>query len=196
MQSDANGTAPASPDVEYLMMQYQRAEPAAATALIELLSPQLIRFFASKWGSRTDADDMLQDMWLRIHRVRHTYREGEPVLPWVYAIARRVRVDSYRKRQRIESREQRVESLPEIPAHNTESSNLPSFEDLVAALPESQRDVLTMLKVAGLSIEDVARATSSTAGAVKQKAHRAYDRLRNLLDQEPIEQPACKGVAQ
>ena len=38
-----------------------------------------------------------------------------------------------------------------------------------------------MLKVGGLSLEEVARATSSTVGAVKQKAHRAYERLRKLL---------------
>jgi DNA-directed RNA polymerase specialized sigma24 family protein len=56
-------------------------------ALIELLSPQLLRFFASQMGNRTDAEDMLQDVWLRIHRVRHTYRPDEPLLPWVYAIA-------------------------------------------------------------------------------------------------------------
>jgi len=42
-----------------------------------------------------------------------------------------------------------------------------------------------MLKVNGLSIEEVARATSSTIGAVKQKAHRAYERLRKLLEQGP-----------
>jgi RNA polymerase sigma-70 factor, ECF subfamily len=39
-----------------------------------------------------------------------------------------------------------------------------------------------------LSIEEVARATSSTVGAVKQKAHRAYERLRSLLEQSPREE--------
>ena len=53
-----------------------------------------------------------------------------------------------------------------------------------------------MLKVDGLSIEEVARATSSTVGAVKQKAHRAYERLRKLLDQTPIAQTARKGATQ
>ena len=49
-------------------------------------------------------------------------------------------------------------------------------------LPESQREVLTMLKVLGMTVEEVARITSSTAGAVKQKAHRAYEKLRGVLD--------------
>ena len=50
-----------------------------------------------------------------------------------------------------------------------------------AGIPEAQREVITMLKVGGLSLEEVARATLSTAGAVKQKAHRGYERLRKLL---------------
>jgi len=196
MQFGESASESTTPDLEQLMKQYQQADPAAAAALVELLSPQLFRFFASQMGSRTDAEDMLQDVWLRIHRVRHTYRPREPLLPWVYAIARRVRVDSYRKRQRIASRETSAYALPELPAKEEETSHLPTFEELVASLPESQREVLTMLKVNGLSIEEVARATSTTIGGVKQKAHRAYERLRKLLDQAPIPQSARKGVAQ
>src|SRR5271154_1841023 len=78
---------------------------------------------------------MLQDTWMRIHRVRHTYRAGDPVLPWVYTIARRVRVDNYRKRYRVSSREMGVDVLPEFPAHNDETSSLPLFEELVGGSP-------------------------------------------------------------
>lgn len=163
------------------MLRYQQADAAAATALIEQLSPQLYRFFAAQLGNVDDASDMLQDAWLRIHRVRHTYRPGEPLLPWVYAIARCVRVDSYRKRRRIASREVAVQVLPEAPAAGGEARDLPTFDQLIAELPPSQREVLTMLKVNGLSLEEIARATSSSVGAVKQKAHRAYERLRSLL---------------
>jgi RNA polymerase sigma-70 factor (ECF subfamily) len=74
-----------------------------------------------------------------------------------------------------------MEVLPERPAEGEPRHALPVFEALVAALPEAQREVITMLKVGGLSLEEVARATLSTAGAVKQKAHRGYDRLRKLL---------------
>ena len=139
---------------------------------------------------------MLQDVWLRIHRVRHTYRPSEPLLPWVYAIARRVRVDNYRKPQRIASRASSAEVLPEVPIQKTEvKTDLPAFEDLVVSLPESRREVLTMLKVNELSLEEVARATSSSVGAVKQKAHRAYHQLRNLLEQQQFAPAAPKGAA-
>jgi RNA polymerase sigma-70 factor (ECF subfamily) len=79
-----------------------------------------------------------------------------------------------------------MEVLPEAPAQDYTQSTLPAFETLVAALPVGQREVITMLKVGGLSLEEVARATSSTVGAVKQKVHRAYERLRNILH-SPVE---------
>src|SRR5712692_5263384 len=163
------------------MERYQQADPEAPVALVHALTPALLRFFRSQVASRGQADDLLQETWLRIHRVRHTYRPGEPVLPWVYAIARRVRVDGYRRMRRIAMHETAMEVLPERPARVEPRNTLPAFDTLVAALPEAQREVVIMLKVGGLSLEEVARATSSTVGAVKQKSHRAYERLRALL---------------
>jgi RNA polymerase sigma-70 factor (ECF subfamily) len=168
-------------DLDRWMERYQQADPGAPAALVAALSPALLRFFRSQVANREEADDLLQETWLRIHRVRHTYRPGAPVLPWVYAIARRVRVDGYRRRRRIILHETTMEVLPERPAQSEPLSMLPEFETLVAALPDAQREVITMLKVGGLSLEEVARATSSTVGAVKQKAYRAYERLRKLL---------------
>jgi RNA polymerase sigma-70 factor, ECF subfamily len=172
----------ASADLDRLMERYQQADPEAPHVLVVALSPALLRFFRSQVASRQQADDLLQETWMRIHRVRHTYRPGEPVLPWVYAIARRVRIDGYRRTQRIAMHEIAMEVLPEGPVEVEHRDALPTFDELVAALPDSQREVVTMLKVGGLSLEEVARATSSTVGAVKQMAHRAYRRLRELLE--------------
>jgi RNA polymerase sigma-70 factor, ECF subfamily len=183
-----------APDLGQLMVRYQQADQAAASSLIQLLSPQFYRFFASQMGSRTDADDMLQELWLRIHRVRHTYRAGEPVLPWAYAIAHRVRIDNYRRRRRG-AREIGADVLPE-PAVRSKEPSEGTFDELLAQLPDSQREVLTLLKVEGLSVEEVAQATSSTVGAVKQKAHRAYEKLRQFLEQHTGRPAATeKGAA-
>jgi RNA polymerase sigma-70 factor (ECF subfamily) len=129
--------------------------------------------------SRRYADDLLQETWLRIHQVRHTYRPGDAVLPWLYAIARHIRVDQYRKARRVEDREQQVERLPDVVA--VERDRGPDIEAMLASLPESQREVIAMLKISGMSLEEVARATASSVGSVKQKAHRAYEKLRELL---------------
>src|SRR5438046_1692205 len=60
------------------MVRYQRADPEAPRALIVALSPPLMRLFRSQIAIREHAEDLLQETWMRIHRVRHTYRPGEP----------------------------------------------------------------------------------------------------------------------
>jgi RNA polymerase sigma-70 factor, ECF subfamily len=170
MQSDSK--------LELLMTRYQEGDFSAAAALIDSISPQLHRFFAAQYASHADADDLLQETWLRIHKVRHTYRPGQPLLPWFYAIARHVRVDHYRKVIRTTGREQKLQDVPNPEAVGQRKPHVDDLETLLAALPESQREVIVMLKLAGMTLEEVARATSSTVGSVKQKVHRAYNTLR------------------
>ena len=161
---------------ERLMALYQGGDLGAATTLIHSLSPRLYRFFAAQAVSRTEADDLLQETWLRIHKVRHTYRPGEPAIAWFYAIARHVRVDHYRKAIRTAIRESELEEIADTAEAAAEPSD--QLQALLAPLLPGEREVVEMLKVEGLSLEEVARATSSTVGSVKQKAHRAYKKLR------------------
>src|ERR1700683_3693501 len=102
-------------DLQLLMARYQQGDYDAATTLVNRLSPQLHRFFLAQFVSRRHADDLLQETWMRIHEVRRTYRRGYPVLPWLYAIARNIRVDHYRKANRGESREEPLDASAEIP---------------------------------------------------------------------------------
>jgi RNA polymerase sigma-70 factor (ECF subfamily) len=169
-------------NLEALMARYQQGDFAAATDLIERVSPQLNRFFVAQSVSRGDADDLLQETWLRIHKVRHTYRPGEPALPWFYAIARHIRVDHHRKSVRIAVGERKLDAMSQdVITAPAESGNADGLEALLAPLPASQREVIEMLKVAGMSLDEVARATSSTVGSVKQKVHRAYKKLRETM---------------
>lgn len=169
-------------DLEAWMAHYQAGDFASARSLIERLSPRLHAFFGAQAGNRADADDMLQDAWLRIHRVRHTYRPGRPLLPWVYAIARRVRVDHYRVAVRTATREQHFDDMNDsLPDTTVDVQRPDALAELLAPLPPSQREVLELLKVAGMSLEEVALATSSSVGSVKQKVHRAYEKLRRTV---------------
>ena len=166
-------------ELQRIMIPYQAGDPAAATDLVNRLSPALHGFFTMQYFSRRHADDLVQETWLKIHEIRRTYRPGEPVMPWVYAIARHTRIDHYRKAGRVETRERQVDQIPEgAPVAPERGLDL---EALLGSLPESQREVLAMLKVSGMSIEEVARATQSSVGSVKQKAHRAYEKLRQQL---------------
>lgn len=164
-----------------IMRRYQQGDKRAAEELIELLTPRLYRFYLSQTDSRAYADDLVQECWLRIHKARHTYRLNEPFLPWFYSLARHARVDEFRKRSRVARHEQGVDLLPERPRQEHEPYDGKSFEELTASLPESQREVLRLMKVDGLSLEDVARVTATTVGAVKQKVHRAYEKIRKQM---------------
>lgn len=166
--------------LETLMMRYQSADADAGGQLVDALSQQLFQFFFAQVRNRPDAEDLLQDFWLRMHNARATYRPGEPLLPWVYAIAHRTRIDGYRRRRRSNLHEVADDGALDSAAAAPAKQEQP-LPDLLKELPASQREVLLMMKVSGLTLDEVARATGSSVGAVKQKAHRAYQTLRKLL---------------
>jgi RNA polymerase sigma-70 factor (ECF subfamily) len=174
-----------------LMVGYQEADREAASELVRELSPMLTRFLAGPAQTRSYVDDMLQDCWLRIHKARHTYRPGSPVLPWIFAIARHTRIDAFRRRRKIDIQETSFDDKPDsVPG----MGQPPQTRDLdlwrmVSGLPESQQEVIRMLKVSGMTLEEVARATGTTVGAVKQKAHRAYEKLRVLMRESEGKKP-------
>jgi RNA polymerase sigma-70 factor (ECF subfamily) len=168
-------------DVERMLLLYQQGDATAAAGLVRAVSPGFVRFCLSQGDSPQDIDDILQDIWLRVHNARHTYRPGAPAAAWLYAIARHARLDARRRRERFRARELQTDALPEVAAPRAEFGST-SMPDILACLPAGQREVLVMLKGCGMTLEEVARATSSTIGAVKQRAHRAYQRLRRTID--------------
>lgn len=170
---------------EELMARYQAGDFTAARRLIERLSPQLRRFFLVEFASRAHADDLLQETWLRIHRVRHTYRVGKPLLPWLYAIARYVRVDHYRRVRRTAARERPLEETSGAADIAADDRGAEELEALLAPLSPSEREVIEMTKIAGMSLEEVAGAMSLSVGAVKQRVHRAYESLRRSMSAVP-----------
>jgi len=168
-----------------LMERYQAADEIAATELVRRVSPVLYRSFLAHTRSPDISEDLLQDTWIRVHKARHTYRPPAPVMPWLYSIAEHTRLDGYRRRQRRQGRESTLENAPEPASEQTDDVvQRLTLQKLMQSLPESQRQVLIMLKVSGLSLEEIARIQGSTVGAIKLRAHRAYQTLRALLGGE------------
>lgn len=164
------------------MLAWQQGDAAAACALVHAVSPTLLRYFLSQGEIHDHAEDILQETWLRVHKARASYRPGAPALPWLFAIARHARLDLYRRRARIARRELQMEMLPERPSPVRVDGVAGSALDLFGLLPDREREVLTMTKGLGMTLEEVARATASTVGAVKQLSHRAYVRLRSMME--------------
>lgn len=162
------------------MRRYQQGDGEAARELIRQTAGVLYRSVQPFINNQAEAEDVLQDAWLKIHVARHTWRPGELALPWLLAIVRFTRIDYLRRQYR--RRESGLEALASEPvARGGAPENSDEIQRMLRALPESQREVLIMLKVEGLTLEETARVTGSSIGAVKQKASRAYARLRGLL---------------
>ena len=169
-----------------LMLRYQNAERGAAEELFREVNPVLTRYFRSRASQQGMSEDGLQECWLRIHASRQSYRPGAAVLPWVLSIARNTRVDQFRRWRRTSGREVSIELVPEPHSSDPGRSLQNRLEaevigQAMKGLPEGQREVVWMLKVAGMTAAEVAKRTGSTEAAVKQKAFRAYVALRHVI---------------
>jgi RNA polymerase sigma-70 factor (ECF subfamily) len=181
-----------------LLVEYQQGNRQAANEFVALLHPVLYRYFLAQTGNPAQADDLMQECWVRVHRGRASYRPGEPVLPWAFAIARHTRIDEYRKDTARAHREAAVAGIGE-PITDPRRAMQQSLEaSAILArlheLPDGQREVFMMLKVEGMSVDEVADVIGSSRSAVKQKAYRAYETLRKWFAQ-PLAGTAGGGAA-
>ena len=175
------------------MERYARGEDRAFSELYDALAPRLRRYLLRASGDPGRADDLLQQTMLQIHRARGRFIAGAEVLPWAFAIARRLLIDSLRRRRN----ERRILSLEtggheagpvEVAACQHGADELIDGQRLARALeaelerlPESHRLAFELVKNQGLSIREAALVLGATPTAVKLRAHRAYAALRAAL---------------
>ena len=138
----------------------------------------------------------MQQTFLQIHRARGSFIPGAPVMPWAYAIARRLMIDSARRR-RVERR-----LFSDAPADDDRMTYEPTAATAAAddvldarrlerrvqqrldALPEAQRTAYQLVKQEGLSLKGAAEVLGTSVTAVKLRTHRAYQALRAVLREE------------
>jgi RNA polymerase sigma-70 factor, ECF subfamily len=148
----------------------------------DAMAPRLYGYLLRQTRDPVRAEDLLQQTMLQIHAARGRFFRGADVVPWAFAIARRLLIDSYRRRRR----EAKVieEGGPEaLPAPSTEEMLhrkrlTQSLEDEVLKLPEAQRVAFELTKREGLSLREVAEVLGTTVTAVKLRLHRAHVALR------------------
>jgi RNA polymerase sigma-70 factor (ECF subfamily) len=171
------------------MDRYASGDGTAFTILHEALHPRLLAYLTRMSGSPTNAADLVQETFLRMHRARATFAAGGAVLPWAYAIARNVALDHARAAKLRET-----ERLPSDPgleladrAGDAEAEAIAAqaastVTRVLATLPATQRDAFILLRYEGLSVQDAAAVLGATPTAVKLRAFRAYEALRAALD--------------
>jgi RNA polymerase sigma-70 factor (ECF subfamily) len=178
-----------------IMARYCRGEIAAFQRFYALLAPRILSYLAGMLGDRASGEDALQLTFLKLHEARASYVLGANPIPWLYTIAHRVALDELRRRRRSQLRLSKTgapdaELQANIAGAAVETSVEPTSPPAEAAagalaalarLPENQRQALILTKLHGRSVAEAAQITGSTPGAIKQRAHRAYLTLRQLL---------------
>jgi RNA polymerase sigma-70 factor, ECF subfamily len=184
---------------EALMSAYRTGDRTAFESLFALLGPRVHGFFMRSFQNRAIADDLLQITFLKLHRARADYDASQPLRPWVFSIAARVRLDEYRRRKHVmedldkdldQSSGGRMERLssgtpdgppPSAPDALESAERAKSVRVALDTLPESQRVIVHLHRFEGLTFAQIATALGSTEGAVKLRAFRAYEKLRTSL---------------
>ncbi len=173
-----------------LMAAAQDGSQADYARLLKEIVP-LVRAVAAHHHRAPDrVDDVVQDVLLTIHRVRHTYDPSRPFMPWLVAVARRRSIDALRRRTRTEAMEVRDETSYETfadPLANREAEGREATETLtgaIAALPRGQREALELVKLKEMSLLEASAASGQSVGGLKVNVHRAIKALRARLKGE------------
>ncbi|WP_313213433.1 sigma-70 family RNA polymerase sigma factor [Stenotrophomonas acidaminiphila] len=155
-------------------------DPAAYRCFLDALSARLRAFLRRRLGGAPDdVEDILQETLLAIHNSRHTYRSGEPLTAWVYAIARYKLMDFHRSHHRREALNLPLEAAQDVfAASDTESAQARhDIGQLLEALPDRHRLPILHVKLGGLSVSETARLTGMSESAVKVGIHRGLKAL-------------------
>lgn len=165
------------------MLRYARdADRSAFEDLFRRYAPRLLGLFKRSTLNDALAHDLVQVTFLQVHRARRDYRSGAPVRPWLFAIAMNARRDHFRRAST--RRETPVEAGDHAePAQAPDASTATErvVRRALAELPEAQREVVLLHYYEGLSMAEVATAVGASRSAVKVRAHRAYQVLRDIL---------------
>ena len=135
-----------------------------------------------------DADDLVQETYLRAFRFSHRFEPGTHLRAWMFQIMRNTFLTFYRLREREAAIAE--DGVPDwdVPmfhdAPDEDSRATEAHTDLERAmrrLPEEFRTVLLLAEVEGLPLEEVAQVMACPVGTVKSRIFRAKERLRGLL---------------
>jgi RNA polymerase sigma-70 factor (ECF subfamily) len=162
-----------------LMGLYAHGSQSAFQELFRRYEGRAYAYFLRRVRSDAQARDLYQELFLRLHRFRHTYDTGRPFEPWFFHIAHRVLVDDWRRRHRqaeVGLEEARLES-PGADPEQSAAARHESQRQLERLSPEEAR-ILVDAKVRGLEYAEIAAALSKSVAAVKQVASRSLRRLR------------------
>ena len=165
------------------MQRFCDGDSQAFDALFARHSGPLHGYLSRLLRDPAAADDLTQVSFLSLVRARGRFLAGARIKPWLYAIATNAARDSIRRRRPEDLTA--TGALPEAHLGEELKAADPGFQRQVhqalAQLPESQREAIILHRFQEFSFSEIAELAGVTESAVKVRAHRGYERLRELL---------------
>lgn len=167
-----------------VMLKVRDGELDQLSILFERYSKTLFTFFLRLTKNQAISEDLVQDVFLRMLKYRHTYRGDGKFTNWMFHISRNAHVDFFKKQNR---EQQFSENDPEpISEDSNPDEHLEASQDvalLQAALTKlsiEKREVLVLSRFHNMKYEDIAQIQDCQVGTIKARVHRAIKELRDI----------------
>ena len=185
------------PDVR-LMLQVRAGDAAAFTELVERYRNRLLTVLEHLVGNHEQAEDLAQEVFLRVFRASHRYEPGAKFSTWLFTIANNVASNALRSRSRrrevgvpegngSDSAPMQLDQLAKAASGAMPTRALDRAEQAqmvrqaVASLSERQRMALLLAKFEGMSYQDIAQTMDLSVQAIKSLLSRARVNLKEIL---------------
>jgi RNA polymerase sigma-70 factor (ECF subfamily) len=175
---------------EELMLAYARGEAGAFETLYARHKGPVLRFVLRSVKTHGEADEIFQDVWMRVIEARARYAPQAKFTTWLYTIAHHRLVDHWRSRGlALVSLDDEDRGVPEPaappgtePHRNAEArQTIERLAAALAALPLAQREAFLLHHEGGLGIAQIAAATGASEEAAKSRLRYAMTKLREAI---------------
>lgn len=169
-----------------LMIAVRAGEIRRLGDLFERYHKPLYGFFVRLTNQPSIGEDLVQIVFYRILKYRHTYRDEGKFSAWIYHLARKVAADHFRKHASTPVPTDPTNLVEQPDAEPQPSEQAATTEDVVllraalARLPLEHREVLVLSRLQHLEHKEIAKLMDCSVGAVKVRAHRALKELREV----------------
>ncbi len=162
---------------EELMAAVTSGDETALAALIDRYAANVHAYLLRHSGNREDADDLLQETWLRVARSARSFDTAWRFRSWIYGIATNLTRDLFRRRM---TRERALRDLAAHPpaASGADSVDRSELRERISELPENMRAVLLLRYYEGMSEAEMAEVLDVPRGTIKSRLHAALRELR------------------
>jgi RNA polymerase sigma factor (sigma-70 family) len=173
-----------------LMQKVRDGDLAKMAVLFERHHRALFRYFLRLTGNREFSEDLVQDVYFRMMKYRHTYRDGHPFTSWMYQVARNAHLDGAQKHKgetplfevgRESSMLEPASAEPDPSEILRRRQDLGLLRRALAAMPVEKREVLVLSRFQNLKYEQIADILACDVGTVKVRVYRAIKALSQIF---------------